>query len=123
MHSPEPWKRDLMEPWGDGHLGYFRIEDKSGHHVATVPTDTVGGTAVGHGRDQADRIVACVNACKGIPTEKLSPIAGKGPPLDGSSGTLAPHGALYFDKTNGVWYGQAGTPECAVWIAEDTGEI
>jgi len=69
-HSPEPWKIAATPP---GHEGEGRdhlcwIQDSSGYFVAeTEYADRVEEVA----RADAERIVACVNACKGIPTEWL----------------------------------------------------
>ena len=70
-HSPEPWKVLEIPPDLDGFDGYYRIEDVDGRHVATVPTSTEDGNPVGPGKENADLLVACVNACKNVPTELL----------------------------------------------------
>lgn len=58
-HSREPWKAYAPAP-GDDHWRILAI----GANVAHVlPEDEVA--------DNAERIVACVNACQGIPTEAL----------------------------------------------------
>lgn len=68
-HTAEPWK-----VWGrtvSGQKGLL-IEDRHGESIALVHE---GGT-----NDEADarRIVACVNACKGIPTDVLEHAANFG---------------------------------------------
>lgn len=83
-HSPEPWGERELPPECEFD-GYFRIIDADGRRVATVPTSsaqtgllrTVYGKAVGAGRENTARIVACVNACKGIPTGVLHVFVGR----------------------------------------------
>ena len=70
-HCPEPWTRrpvpEDIPPYDDG---YDRIVDANGHHVATVPHNTPLDDN-DHGPANTERITACVNACAGIPTDKL----------------------------------------------------
>lgn len=69
-HSPEPWKRTEQV-----HLGtqdtWNAIRDSNGDLVI----DAYGGMYDGYYPDMSDansaRIVACVNACRGIETETL----------------------------------------------------
>lgn len=52
-HSPEPWE-----------LGYYgTVRDASGRVILASPEDASD--------DNLRRLVACVNACAGIPTEDL----------------------------------------------------
>lgn len=65
QHSPEPWRLE------DTGLPLFIYDSNTqefpeGNHVAEVPNGL---------RDSAKRIVACVNACRGIPTEELEKLA------------------------------------------------
>jgi hypothetical protein len=56
-HSPEPWSLKRV-------AGCDRVHDANGRDLEYASAD---------GFDQQDivRIIACVNACKGIPTEQL----------------------------------------------------
>lgn len=60
-HTKEPWKIGFPPPNGEQTIG-----DLTGMMVAVTTT--------GHGvesKENARRIIACVNACAGIPTEQL----------------------------------------------------
>ena len=60
-HTKEPWRIGLPPPNGEQTIG-----DLTGMMVAVTTT--------GHGvesKENARRIVACVNACAGIPTDVL----------------------------------------------------
>jgi hypothetical protein len=63
-YSTEPWTVDEVKYGPE----VFRRRDGS----------VVGTTVI---RKDADRILACVNACKGIPTEELSRVVQKGKAL------------------------------------------
>lgn len=54
-HSPEPWHVSLG-------FDHHEIVDANGKMLATSQNKYV-----------LERIVACVNACKGVPTEELHP--------------------------------------------------
>ena len=56
-HTPEPWKS--IEEQFHGEVMNF-IGDKDGGTIGEIYT-----------KDDASRIVACVNACAGLPTEVL----------------------------------------------------
>lgn len=73
-HSPEPWRR------GEEHETMVEIETHADRLVARVvhPPFASSSRCQHFGRDpfcemdaNARRIVACVNACAGIPTEAL----------------------------------------------------
>jgi hypothetical protein len=57
IHSPEPW-----EVVPHGYEG-FQIKTQNGGEIFTRPAQMR--------YTNAERIVACVNACQGIPTEDL----------------------------------------------------
>ena len=71
-HSPEPWAK------GEGHESSAQLVDATGKRIADVragygirlPCD-----AIQEPDANIDRIVACVNACAGIPTEALQNVA------------------------------------------------
>lgn len=75
-HSPEPWR--LVGADTDSDFGTTQIVDASGRRI-------VWPGAVG--TINAHRIVACVNACRGIPTAQLEcfGVATLGGPLPQSS--------------------------------------
>lgn len=61
-HSPEPWSVKDDDGW-------LRIDCANGFLVEWPPA---GWSAYGRmDQEDAERSVACVNACRGIPTEKL----------------------------------------------------
>jgi len=60
MHSPEPWSR----------LMFRGIVDGDGSDVAGFRGNPYGPEQITF-EDQC-RIIACVNACRGIPTEHLT---------------------------------------------------
>ena len=66
-HTPEPWGYVENLSGSENHKG-FRLHGASNWYFAEVYPVDEDGT---EGRANARRIVACVNACKGIPTEKL----------------------------------------------------
>lgn len=59
-HSPEPWKLAQVDDDDER----FTAEDATGHRLESDPYDGVS-------TEDWTRIVACVNACQGIPTEDL----------------------------------------------------
>lgn len=63
-HSPEPWR--LID---SGFLNSVRCCDKNGEFVAGYCSDE---GSIAKGDPNWERIVACVNACVGIPTERLA---------------------------------------------------
>ncbi len=96
-HSPEPWVyyKSGGGPWDsrvircadDTTLAVLRPDDAS---VAEVCPES------GHVEANAERIVACANACKGLPTEYLEWLAAEDRILAGSSiPTMASSMALY----------------------------
>lgn len=69
-HSPEPWKTDF---WLDGPM---RVVDAEGEDVCGVIIEFGGFSSPIYSKpENMERIVACVNACEGIPTETLEHIA------------------------------------------------
>lgn len=74
-HSSEPWSR------GDEHEGMTSIVDGKGNCIARVKKGWILDFPGASGN--ARRILACVNACAGIPTECLE------------SGTVAEFFLLY----------------------------
>lgn len=62
-HSPEPWRDDNGT-----------VRDRDGRYVMGLIraiTDESLNENMGPSEDNTDRIVACVNACAGIPSEDL----------------------------------------------------
>ena len=73
MHSPEPWKVVENDNCpGDGPNYRCWIENANGLFVAEFSYDARGERPP---LPDAERTAACVNACKGIPTEKLLEIS------------------------------------------------
>ena len=76
-HSPEPWGYKADGPPVDDPDGYCEIfacaDAEFGQYITVVVTwvSEDGDAAYGIRQVDARRIVACVNACKGIPTEVL----------------------------------------------------
>ncbi|QDJ96142.1 hypothetical protein KE336_gp29 [Aeromonas phage 4_D05] len=72
-HTPEPWSTEYRER----HDGMYSQEifDLSGETIAQLAWYPIKlKTGVGTNREaNARRIVACVNACAGLPTEQLEP--------------------------------------------------
>lgn len=66
-HTPEPWFV-VYEPVGDPDAGIEGYEP-SGEFVSGTPDSSVYVRLYG---EDSLRIVACVNACAGIPTEQLT---------------------------------------------------
>ena len=70
MHSPEPWRKVP-----ENELGYCAagpgIEDAQQNAVVNTVCGECLGSDERLSEANADRIVACVNALKGIPTEWL----------------------------------------------------
>lgn len=67
-HAPEPWKYTEDNDYGDA---YEKIVDANGDVVA----NNVGYYPHAVTKENQRRIVACVNACTGVPTEKLETTA------------------------------------------------
>lgn len=64
-HTPEPW---VIWNGGDGIMMYGAREPKRGGVALMCCNELVSGrTAIANSR----RIVACVNACRGLPTDEL----------------------------------------------------
>ncbi|MGU5671202.1 hypothetical protein ACV1CZ_10755 [Aeromonas caviae] len=64
-HTPEPW---VIWNGGDGIMMYGAREPKRGGVALMCSNELVSGrTAIANAR----RIVACVNACRGLPTDEL----------------------------------------------------
>ncbi|MBP4059581.1 hypothetical protein [Aeromonas sp. Prich7-2] len=64
-HTPEPW---VIWNGGDGIMMYGREPKRGGVALAMCCNELVSGrTAIANAR----RIVACVNACRGLPTDEL----------------------------------------------------
>ncbi|MGL4755845.1 MAG: hypothetical protein ACRCXB_26105 [Aeromonadaceae bacterium] len=87
-HTPEPWATDYRER-PDGMFAQ-EVFDANGETIATLawfPVDSGVGTTTNR-EANARRIVACVNACAGLPTEQLeaSPLGGV---LNGVAGLIA----------------------------------
>lgn len=61
-HSPEPWHT------GQEHEGMCQIEDANKRLVGTLKYPLLSAL---QGSANSERIVACVNACAGVPTESL----------------------------------------------------
>lgn len=64
MNTPEPW---YLEP-SEETTNAYEVKCKGGYYVATAH-DAVRG--FDDPKENARRIVACVNACEGISTEQL----------------------------------------------------
>ena len=83
-HTPEPWS--LLEA-GDSIKHQVPV---SSDRTSILTIATEGAIAFGavYSADDARRIVACVNACAGLPTEQLevSPLGGV---LNGVAGLIA----------------------------------
>lgn len=70
-HTPEPWITDAT---GDGGDIARHIMNANGHgpvYIARLPMVGTLGRAYKSQEANARRIVACVNACEGITTERL----------------------------------------------------
>lgn len=70
-HTPTPWERDLSTR--------ADIKSVNGRRIASTWGVTLnnGENSTLESRANADRIIACVNACEGIPTDKLLEFAKK----------------------------------------------
>ena len=65
-HTPEPWE------WCEHHFNAPPYEGRLNNECGIYPPDgECGPVALVGGKENARRIVACVNACKGIKTESL----------------------------------------------------
>jgi hypothetical protein len=65
-HTPEPWE------WSEHHFNAPPYEGRLNNECGIYPPDgECGPVALVGGKEDARRIVACVNACKGIKTESL----------------------------------------------------
>ena len=74
-HSPEPWKHERRKHDGT-YDDYETIVDADGHEVVGVGNPNIeDGSYPDMRPNDARRIVACVNACKDWPTERLEQIA------------------------------------------------
>lgn len=88
-HTPEPW---IVEKAHDidaiAWVGQFSV----------LPQDHATQVVRGNTEDDALRIVACVNACAGLPTEQLeaSPLGGV---LNGVAGLIAQRGQLLEERS------------------------
>ena len=84
-HTQEPW---VLFEVGDRVKHFCPASEKEKTSILTVTLED--GTAFGavYSEDDARRIVACVNACAGLPTEQLesSPLGGV---LNGVAGLIA----------------------------------
>ena len=76
-HSPEPWKGTTIAP------DVWLLADAEGSTVftdKTVDADYPGSpegttfSVAATSRGNMERIVACVNACRGVPTEALNAV-------------------------------------------------
>jgi hypothetical protein len=69
-HSPLPWKVAYEitgeNAWDANGSAYFAIKDAKGEELFSIDRDE---------EELANRIVACVNACRGIPTNMLESVA------------------------------------------------
>lgn len=63
-HSPEPWRLE-----GDGFENTVQCVCRNGEFIAGYSSDE---GAISKGDGNWERIVACVNACAGIPSERLA---------------------------------------------------
>lgn len=67
-HSPEPWEEDKTGGFCNSGFG---IQDAQGEPVVNVACyECRGGDSICT-EENRRRIMACVNACKGIPSESL----------------------------------------------------
>lgn len=69
-HTPEPWQYHL----GRGADPRFHVQTQGGYQIASTPPlhrDTRSHDENTQREANARRIVVCVNACAGIPTEAL----------------------------------------------------
>lgn len=73
-YSPTPWRTDNAEVW-----------DSDGCLVANCAEARVEGELIDHAN--ANRIVACVNACADIPTESLTAVGWQLAPKAGARPT------------------------------------
>jgi len=77
-HSPEPW---VADPIRDVRFGMYPIKSADGRGIVLVevdlPNDNAGEGWVpeAEGLANRERIIAAVNACRGLPTETLLEIA------------------------------------------------
>ena len=72
-HSPEPW--GIQEVGREDAAPCYRINHAS-HTAQEFAVAVLDGEIHYSPKADADRIVACVNACRGIPTEHLTPPEG-----------------------------------------------
>jgi hypothetical protein len=66
-HTAEPWE------WSEHKFNAPPFEGTLEHEcgIYPVPDGEIGPAAIASGKDNARRIVACVNACAGVTTEEL----------------------------------------------------
>lgn len=96
QHSPEPWTvtSGVNNP-GDAWVAV------RGHHGEIVIYDSMNLPELPRAMANIERIVACVNACAGIPTEDLLRCTGDNPTLKVvgvEHVTLKPVGAVPFPE-------------------------
>lgn len=94
-HTQEPW---VLFEVGDRVKHFCPASEKEKTSILTVTLED--GTAFGavYSEDDARRIVACVNACAGLPTEQLeaSPLGGV---LNGVAGLIAQRDQLLGERS------------------------
>lgn len=98
-HSPEPWN---SREYACGELA--SIVDASGNMIASVERWKNDSTLLAD--SNVDRIVACVNACDGIPTEDLDWVSVKErlPKEDGGVMIFAPSADPEKPLVTKAWY-------------------
>ena len=65
-HTKEPWE------WSEHKFNAPPFEGTLDHECGIYPPDgEIGPVAIASGKNDARRIVACVNACAGVTTEEL----------------------------------------------------
>jgi hypothetical protein len=94
-HSPEPWSVGTTDEGGERYTTLF----SGGDPIAVSRSAGYGGeTVIDISDEDLRRIVACVNACRGIPTEVLCDIA----LLDNLANVDALTRAVQWFKENGT---------------------
>lgn len=72
MHAKEPWRIEVKPHYGSMEE-YLDLVDSAGISIVDVGSPCRDeGSYPDLSREDAERIVACVNACRGIPTEVLA---------------------------------------------------
>lgn len=69
-HTPEPWATEYRERDGSYRQEIFDVNGEAIAYLAWFPIPTATGTTTNR-KENARRIVACVNACAGWATEQL----------------------------------------------------